>query len=75
MGGTCKMSYRVVPIGSRLAEETAEEHNLTKEQSKKIKEIYAKFLKEIDGDIQLDGEEGDDNDQPASLISSSIIAS
>lgn len=82
MGGTCKLNYRRVPEGSRLAEETAEEHNLTKAQSRKIREVYAKFLKEVDSDIQLDGT-NDQNDrdslksaeQPASLISSSIVAS
>lgn len=76
LGGTCKLSYRQVPEGARLAEETAEEHNLTKEQSRKIREVYAKFLKEVDSDIQLDpDEESLKGDQPASLISSSIVAS
>jgi hypothetical protein len=53
MGGTCKIDYRAVPEGSRLAEETAEEYKLTREQSRKIREVYEKFLKEIDEDIQL----------------------
>lgn len=54
MGGTCKLSYRHVPEGARPAEETAEEHNLTKEQSRKIREIYAKFLKDVDSGIDID---------------------
>uniref|UniRef100_A0A6G1SGH6 Motile sperm domain-containing protein 2 n=1 Tax=Aceria tosichella TaxID=561515 RepID=A0A6G1SGH6_9ACAR len=53
MGGTCKINYRAVPEGARLAEETAEEYKLTREQSRKIREVYEKFLKEIDEDIQL----------------------
>jgi len=81
LGGSCKINYRQVPEGSKLAEETAEQHNLTKEQSRKIREVYAKFLKEVDGDIKLDAADEDqdslksDPSQPASLISSTIVAS
>lgn len=78
LGGTCKMSYRQVPEGSKLAEDTAEEHNLTREQSRKIREIYAKFLKEVDSDITIEDDNGSlksDSAQPTSLISSSIVAS
>lgn len=80
MGGTCKIDYRLVPEGSRWAEETAEEYNLTKEQSRKIREIYAKFLNDIDSDIKLDGQTNNDQqsisdkEEPTSIISS-IVAS
>lgn len=82
MGGTCKQSYRSVPDGARLAEDTAEQHNMTREQSRKIREIYAKFLKEVDSDIEIDPDD-EDNDklksskdqQAAGLISSTIVAS
>lgn len=53
MGGTCKIDYRAVPKGARLAEETAEEYKLTREQSRKLREVYEKFLKEMDGEVQL----------------------
>lgn len=76
LGGTCKLNYRQVPEGSRLAEETAEQFNLTKEQSRKIREIYAKFLKEVDSDIELDESHDDvDDEKSASIISSSLVAS
>lgn len=80
MGGTCKLNYRHVPEGARLAEDTAEEYKLTREQSRKIREVYAKFLKEIDSDIQLDtddAKQGDlkPGDQTTSIISSSMVAS
>lgn len=80
MGGTCKINYRHVPEGARLAEDTAEEHNMTREQSRKVREIYSKFLKEVDSDIEIDPDkDGDDKlkdtDQQAGLISSTIVAS
>lgn len=91
MGGTCKLNYRHVPKGSRLAEETAEEYKLTKEQSRRIRDIYAKFLKEVDSDISLDhdtensekhegsneenGKDREESEGPAGLLSSSIVAS
>lgn len=54
LGGTCKLDYRHVPEGAQLAEDAAEYHNLTKEQSRKLREVYAKFLQDIDSDIKLD---------------------
>ena len=77
MGGTCKINYRQVPEGSRLAEETAEEYKLTREQSRKIREIYAKFLKDIDSDIQIDADNSttEQDDLKAGILSSSIVAS
>lgn len=82
LGGSCKIDYREVPEGSRLAEETAEEHNMTREQSRKVREIYAKFLKEVDSEIEIIPNKGDGGtdeklsaDQQASLISSTIAAS
>lgn len=53
MGGSCKIDYRYVPEGARSAEDTANEYNITREQSRKIREVYAKFLKELDDDIEL----------------------
>lgn len=58
MGGTCKLNYRRVPPGSLPAEETAEKSNLTREQARKIKQTYSKFLKSVDSDIEID--ENDD---------------
>lgn len=75
MGGTCKLNYREVPEGSRPAEDTAEEHNLTREQSRKIKEVYAKFLKDIDSDIKIDDSDSTETEKEGSLIAASIVAS
>lgn len=58
LGGTCKLNYRAIPAGSLPAEETCEESGLTKEQARKICEVYAKFLKDVDGHCSFDKEEG-----------------
>ena len=57
MGGTCSIDYRRVPEGSRPAEETAEAYKLTRAQSRKIRDIYAKFLKDVDSEITIETEE------------------
>lgn len=82
MGGTCKINYKQVPEGSRLAEETAEAYKLTREQSRKIREVYDKFLQEIDDDIQIVPEttkESDDTSEEKAasvgIISSGMVAS
>ncbi|KAG9510261.1 Cystathionine gamma-lyase, partial [Fragariocoptes setiger] len=80
MGGTCKIDYTAVPEGSLPAEETAEQNNLTREQARKIKDIYAKFLHEIDDKIKLDDDittdkHGTDEHHDEGILSKSILAS
>lgn len=54
LGGTCELSYRDVPKGARPAEEVALKYNLTREQARKIKKNYIKFLKQVEVDIDWD---------------------
>lgn len=77
MGGTCAMDYRHVPEGARFADDLAEEHNLTREQARKIRELFAKFLHDVDSDIQIDApaRKLSNASQAASLITSSLVAS
>ena len=82
MGGTCKINYKQVPEGSRLAVDTAEAYKLTREQSKKLSEVYDKFLEEIEADNKVVSEaknESDDTseEKPESvgIISSGMVAS
>lgn len=63
MGGSCKLNYRYVPPGSRPAEDTAEQSNLTREQARKIRQQYSKFLKSVDNDIEFDYEDPAVDDQ------------
>lgn len=43
-GGTCKMSYKQVPEGSKPAIEVCDRLDMTKEQALKIKELFKEYL-------------------------------